>query len=364
MKIMHIAEPFATGVLSFLIDITKRQVETNDIYILYGIRPLTPENVEELFDKRIHLIKINSFNGAINTVLNPKAYCEVYRWYKNIKPNIIHFHSSASGFIGRWLLPCNKIPTFYTPHGYSFLMRDGSEMKRFIFWLIEYLSAQRPATTIACSEGEYLEAMKLSKNSTYVNNGIDICELESFVREIHEIRKPVRVCTSGRILYQKNPRLFNEIARLLPEVNFIWIGEGELKTELTSPNITITGWIKREEALRIIRNVDFFILPSLWEGLPISLLEAMYLRKICLVSDVIGNRDVIKNGVNGLICNSASEYADAIRKIVSGQIDGKKMSNVASYDIVKNYNIDLMAQKYSEIYEDKRKEKNNYIKQI
>ena len=77
MKIMHIAEPFATGVLSFLIDITKRQVEMNDIYILYGIRPLTPENVEELFDKRIHLIKINSFNGAINTVLSPKAYCEV-----------------------------------------------------------------------------------------------------------------------------------------------------------------------------------------------------------------------------------------------------------------------------------------------
>ncbi len=38
MKIMHIAEPFATGVLSFLIDITKRQVEMNDIYILYGIR--------------------------------------------------------------------------------------------------------------------------------------------------------------------------------------------------------------------------------------------------------------------------------------------------------------------------------------
>lgn len=83
---------------------------------------------------------------------------------------------------------------------------------------------------------------------------------------------------------------------MLPEINFIWIGEGELKTELTSPNITITGWIKREEALRIIRNVDFFILPSLWEGLPISLLEAMYLRKICLVSDVIGNRDVIKMG--------------------------------------------------------------------
>ena len=146
---------------------------------------------------------------------------------------------------------------------------------------------------------------------------------------------------------------------MLPEINFIWIGEGELKTELTSPNITITGWIKREEALRIIRNVDFFILPSLT--------KQIFLKYIASSNDIGNpshNDGKIKNGVNGLICNLASEYADAIKKIVSGQIDGKKMSNVASYDIVKNYNIDLMAQKYSEIYEDKRKEKNNYIKQI
>ena len=45
MKIMHIAEPFASGVLRFLIDITKRQIEEYEIYILYGVRPLTPENV-------------------------------------------------------------------------------------------------------------------------------------------------------------------------------------------------------------------------------------------------------------------------------------------------------------------------------
>ena len=39
--------------------------------------------------------------------------------------------------------------------------------------------------------------------------------------------------------------------------------------------------------------VDVFLLPSRWEGLPISLLESMYMKKICVVSNVIGNRDVI-----------------------------------------------------------------------
>lgn len=76
----------------------------------------------------------------------------------------------------------------------------------------------------------------------------------------------------------------------------------------------------------------------------------MYLKKICLVSNVIGNRDVIKNGVNGLICNSADEYADSIRDIINGKIDGILLSERASEDVEQNYNVDLMAQKYDEIY--------------
>lgn len=347
---MHIAEPFASGILSFLIDITERQVDGNDIYILYGIRPLTPPDVENLFDSRIHMIKIDSFKGAIGTVVNPKAYWDVYQKFLEIKPDIVHFHSSASGIVGRWALPCNKIPTFYTPHGYSFLMQDSSRIKRLFFWLIEYVSAKIPTKTVACSEGEYHEAMKLSKNSTYVNNGININEIQSFVRPITKIQSPVKICTIGRILYQKNPKLFNEIAQLLPDAQFFWIGGGELRSELTSPNITVTGWIKRKEALDIIKEIDFFILPSLWEGLPLSLLEAMYLKKICLVSNVIGNRDVIKNGVNGFICNSAQDYANAINQVVEGIIDGVKLTENASSDVLQNYNVDLMASKYSNIY--------------
>lgn len=350
MKILHIAEPFATGVLSFLVDITKRQIEENEVYILYGVRPLTPKNVENLFDKRVRLIRIESFNGAIGTVLNPKAYMDVYRMFKRIQPDVVHFHSSASGFVGRWCLPCSKVASFYTPHGYSFLMKDGSSIKRLLFLLMEYLSALRPAKTIACSEGEYHEALKLTKNSTFVNNGINVNELKSFIHERKDLQKPLKVCTSGRILYQKNPMLFNQIASLLPEVKFIWIGDGDLKTELTAANIFVTGWVKREEALSLIKDSDLFILPSLWEGLPISLLEAMFLKKICLVSNVIGNRDVIHSGKNGLICETLQEFVDGIRKIQSGELDGMGMAEQACKDVYENYNVDLMAQKYDKIY--------------
>lgn len=353
MKILHIAEPFATGVLSFLIDLTKRQVEEYDVYILYGIRPLTPPNVESLFDKRIHLIKIDDFKGALGTVLNPKAYQTIHKYYKQIKPDIIHLHSSAAGFVGRWCIPCSKTKVFYTPHGYSFLMQDGSSLKRLLYWGIEFISAKRAAKTIACSEGEYKEAYKLSKNSTFVNNGINTNELRPYIQQPLPLHHPLRICTSGRILYQKNPKLFNDIAELIPDAKFTWIGEGELKTELTANNIQITGWISREEALKTLQNADVFILPSLWEGLPISLLEAMYLKKVCIVSNVIGNRDVIKSGVNGFICNTATEYAHILKQIANQELDSNTIKENAHQDIIQNYNVDLMAEKYSKIYNSK-----------
>ena len=352
-KILHIAEPFATGVLSFLIDLTKRQVEEYDIYILYGIRPLTPPNVESLFDKRIHLIKIEAFKGALGTVLNPKAYRIINQYFHQIKPDIVHLHSSAAGFVGRWSIPCSTTKVFYTPHGYSFLMQDGSILKRLLYWGIEFISARRPAKTIACSEGEYKEALKLSANSTYVNNGINIKELDFYIQNIQPLHNPLKICTSGRILYQKNPKLFNDIACLVPNAEFIWIGEGELKAELKSPNIKISGWISRGEALKILQSADIFILPSLWEGLPISLLEAMYLKKVCLVSNVIGNRDVIKSGFNGFICNTPYEYATILKQISDNTLNCDNIRENAYQDVLQNYNVDLMAKKYSVIYNSK-----------
>lgn len=349
-KILHIAEPFATGVLSFLVDITERQVENYEIYIAYGIRPLTPVNVESLFDKRIHLIRLDSFKGAVRSVINWKAYRDIHKLYKEIKPDIVHLHSSASGFIGRWTLPCNKVKVFYTPHGFSFLMKDGLFVKRFIFWVMEYFSAKRKAQIVACSEGEYKEAIKLSLRSAFVNNGINIADLVPYITECRNSSKRITICTSGRILYQKNPFQFNAIALAMPDVKFIWIGEGKLRTELTAPNIQVTGWVTRCRALEIIRNVDFFVLTSLWEGLPISLLEAMYLKKVCLVSDVIGNRDVIRDGENGFICSSTLDYVARIRELQDDNQNAFIIADRASEDVLNNYNTDIMAKRYNEIY--------------
>ena len=79
-----------------------------------------------------------------------------------------------------------------------------------------------------------------------------------------------------------------------------------------------------------------------------SLLEAMYMRKLCIVSDVIGNRDVIHTGENGFVCRTAEEFVTAIREAQNG--DTQDMIENAYTDILETYNTKAMAGHYSDIY--------------
>lgn len=170
-KILYIVEAMGGGVFTYIVDLANELVNKYDMYIAYAVRKQTPENYKDYFDKRIHLIEVKNFGRAIDPVKDIAAFFEVKKIAAEIKPDIIHLHSSKAGAIGRMAFN-GKIPMFYTPHGYSFLMENYKPMKRRMFKLIESVCAKRNCTTISCSVGEHQESLKLTKRATYVNNGI------------------------------------------------------------------------------------------------------------------------------------------------------------------------------------------------
>ncbi len=354
-KILHIVEAFGGGIFTLLVDLTKELVKNFEVVIVYGKRKQTPDNFERYFDKKIKFIEIENFTRSMDLKKDIKALGEIKRIIKEEKPDIIHLHSSKAGVLGRIAISGKKVKMFYNPHGFSFLKQDDSKLKRTIYWLIEKITAMlnRKCTIVGCSYGEYLEAKKLNKNSICINNGIDIKKIDKEIKHLrqHEINyKNLKICTIGRIGYQKNPKLFNEIAKELPDIQFTWIGDGELKNELTSSNINVTGWKTRNKVLEELNNHDVFILTSLWEGLPISLLESMYMKKICIVSDCIGNKDVIENGKNGYIAKNKEEFIKKISEIKNNraQVDG--VTKKGREDVLNKYCNDVMVKQYKEIY--------------
>lgn len=347
-RILYIVEAMGGGVFSYIVDLANELVNTYDIYIAYAIRPQTPQNYKAYFDAGIHLIEVKNFTRSIGLVKDVKALFEIRYIAKKVKPHIIHLHSSKAGVLGRWAFSGHKVPIFYTPHGYSFLMADCNAIKRSLYNLIERISAKRFCTTISCSKGEHKETLKITKRAVYVNNGINQFTLDKLLSTVKVKEHPVTVFTLGRICYQKNPKLFNDIAKRLPDIHFLWIGDGELRYLLTAPNIEITGWTNRNLALEKSMNADIFLLTSSWEGLPISLLEAMYMKKACVVSDVIGNHDVIHDGENGFVCESIPEFVNSIKKC--RDLDVASQITRAHTDVLTQYNIKSMAESYSNIY--------------
>ncbi len=348
-KILYIVEAMGGGIFTYIVDLANELVNEFDMYIAYAIRPQTPKNYKEYFDDNIHLIEVKNFSREIGFIKELNAIKEIREIAEKISPDIIHLHSSKAGVIGRLAFDGKKVPLFYTPHGYSFLMANYSPLKRWTFKMIETLCAKSKATTISCSFGEHQETLKLTKRAVYVNNAININKLKKNFETVKIVKHPFTVFTLGRICYQKNPTLFNSIAEAMPGTKFLWIGDGELRDELKSQNIEITGWVNRKEALERSMNADVFILTSLWEGLPISLLEAMYMKKLCVVSNVIGNRDVINNRDNGYVCDSVEDFVKAIQERKGEYIEK------AYLDLCANYETKIQAKKYSNIYKEKIK---------
>ena len=357
-RILYVAEAMGGGVFTFLVGLCNELVDYYDIFVAYGIRTQTPDDFRKYFDERVHLIRVRNFERSIDPRHDLGAFVELRKIADKVKPDLIHLHSSKAGVLGRWAFDGKKIPLFYTPHGYSFLMSNYNATKRLSYKMVEKLSAVRRCTTISCSEGEHKETLSLTKNARFVNNGINVEEMQRMMDSIGTCEiEGFNVFTLGRICYQKNPGLFNDIALKLPDVRFVWIGDGELRDMITAPNIEVTGWMNREEALRRSMASNVFVLTSLWEGLPMSLLESMYMEKLCLVNDVIGSRDVIQTGVNGYVCRNADEFVDAFRGILEDPEKAEKMTAQARKDIIEKYNTRVMAGKYRDIYEEAFAEK-------
>lgn len=334
------------GIFTYIYNLTNELADTYNVYVAYSVRDQTPENFKEYFNENINLIEVQNFKREINIISDIKASFELKAITKKIDPDIIHLHSSKAGAIGRVLFNSKKTPLFYTPHGYSFLINDNWLKSKF-YKLIELGLSKLSCTTISCSQGEYEQTSKMTQKSLLVNNGINISELENTVT-INNLSKPKNrqrtVFTLGRITQQKNPFLFNQIAELMPNVKFLWIGDGELRHILIAKNIEIKGWLNREEALQIANQSDVFLLTSKWEGLPMALLEAMYMKKLCVVSNVSGNKDVIDNGVSGFVCNDLSAYIRALAG------NNSLMAEKAHQKILDEYNTHIMAQNYNDIY--------------
>lgn len=353
-KILMVCEAFGGGVFAYVSQLCNDMCEEFDVYLAYALRPQTPPNFSEVLDSRIHLIEIKNFGKNIfDAISNIKVICELRQIQKEIKPDIIHLHSSIAGGIGRLAFhSCQDYKLVYTPHGYAhILMGKPGDKKCRSYERMEKILGKRNCITLTCCESEDEVAKTLTKRSTFVETGVNLHDLSQTIDPIQPKKSDkFTVYGMGRLCTQKQPDLFNQIALLVPDARFIWVGTGELQHLLTAPNIEVTGWKPRHEAIALGKGADAYILCSLGEAIAMSLIENMYLGKLCLVSNTMGNKSVIQDGINGYVCNTAEEYAKRIKASMASF--PQKLADKCKEDVSSRYNTEVMKKNYIKFYYD------------
>ena len=119
---------------------------------------------------------------------------------------------------------------------------------------------------------------------------------------------------------------------------------------MDSSNVTITGWLSRDEVTDELAKSDVYLSTALWEGLPFAVLEAMNLKKPLILSHCTGNVDLVSNDYNGFVFHSKNE---AIQRILFFKENLDKIDSFGrnSHKIVSvDFNVIFMAENYEKAY--------------
>ena len=320
LKIVQLLESSATGTLSMVCMIANRLAqEGHDVHVIYSVRADTPADLRTLFHKNVVLRHVQMKNARVLSVV-----ADVRAALKEIEPDIVHLHSSFAGFLGRIaaMFSFRETAFFYSPHCISFMRRDVSMFRRLAFAGLELIACVRRCLYIACSESERVAIRTYLRRPVVVienavpggpRAGLDETTCGAMARGC--------IVTVGGIRAQKNPRLFAEIARRSKGsgMRFLWIGDGDqaLKDELRATGVEVSGWLGRADVMDCLQRASLYLSTASWEGMPVSVIEAMLLGRPAVVSACAGNVDVVRHLDTGAIFRTAEEAVELLARLAS-----------------------------------------------
>jgi glycosyltransferase involved in cell wall biosynthesis len=164
----------------------------------------------------------------------------------------------------------------------------------------------------------------------------------------------------ARLEAQKDPLFaLDLLARLPANVRLVWVGDGRLRgmfeqriNELgLAGRVHLDGW--RNDARQRMTGFDIFLLPSLYEGFPFAVLEAMAAGLPCVASDVDGTREAVDNGVTGWLCPSRAqvEWLSRLNELVADPEQRVRMGEAGRRRVEESFSLDSMARGTAAVYE-------------
>ncbi len=309
----------------------------------------------------------------INPFRDLRALRELTAYLRTHRFDIVHTHTSKGGFIGRRAAWNARVPAIiHTVHGFAFHEQSSPVMVRF-YASIERMAARwcHKIVTVSRYHREWALQLKIATPSKLVAipNGLDPQRVEpsqpvDAIRRALQIRPDAPVILStGRLATQKGFEYLIEAVSLLKRQHsqpfqVIIAGEGPLKDSLQKQihrlgldsHVRLIGFYRAIGDLYAI--ADLVVLPSLWEGLSIALLEAMASGKPIITTTIGSNLEATDQGRAALLVppKDAPALARAILQLLSDPDQSARYAHLAHTHFVQHYTESRMLEQYHQLY--------------
>lgn len=359
LRVLHVTEAFAGGVLSSLTLLAAEQARSGDsVMILHTRRPETPghDEIERQAGAEIKRVDTGySVDGWRNALRFGRC---IRKTIAEENPDVIHLHSSHAGWVGRLCLLSSpyRRKILYSPHGFAFTRTDMPIIARLAATVIEFILARCCAGLILVSSSESTLARKilLTKRTAVLENRLRMSGYSPAYRGAAADVLPVVVGTAARISYAKAPWIFGAVAdKCGRDASFVWLGDGpkpDREKWLEPSNVMVTGWLSHTDLVKQLWGLDIYLSTSLWEGLPVSVIEAQALGIPCVVTNCMGNRDVVLHGVTGYVATDPEQLRQYVNRLVNDAELRRRLGRSARQYAVKRFAEHSLARDCANIY--------------
>jgi len=333
------------GAQTIVANLVKTLSSEHELFVLYGGDGEAWNALGNNFTK----IKLNNHRKEVS-IRDIGLLLKLYYYRFKYNPDVVHLHSSKMGVLGRIVFSRKK--TVYTVHGFDSIRKA---FKRFL--IVERFLKNSAYKIIGVSQYD-VDSMReegIYKNVECIYNGVTDQYLEQveikdrITTELDKLQlsySKTVMCIS-RISKQKKFDLFLDIAKRMPQYAFVWIGNKKEVHNVPS-NVFCLG--EAHLACSYLKYADLFILPSNYEGLPMSLLEALAFG-VPVVASAVGGITEVLDGQNGFaVNNDINLFTEKIEYILSDENIKKSMSIHARQSYLANFTIEKMVDGYKSVF--------------
>lgn len=288
-----------------------------------------------------------------------------YLYIRKRDYDLVHAHAFLPGITARLLSIFIGIPSIFTIHGTSIGTGLNNTLKE---WVEKFILTQTLYSSQITVSQDFFKIKNINKNIVYIPNGVET----STFNKVASPSVPKTLIFVGRLTPHKNLETLLKsifiVKEEIPNIQLTIVGDGpqqELLKKITkdlglTKNVLFQGEIHGTELIKLYKSSKAFLLPSIYEGQPITMLEA-WAAKIPVIVTASGDCPyLVKDGVNGYLIKNPKDFleiASQIKKALAVK-DLQRMGQNGYNLVAKNFSWDKSAKKTLEVYESLTKAKN------